>query len=161
MLDQTIRTLSVLEVAFPVVPILCGSFESIDPQNHVKVLDELEIAGICGSHWTEISLDQARSTWDVLFYISPKFLTCLLPGYLQWLWDPNNADVLATGLPKIVMRVLASPRTEGPSLSDDQIRALHMFFTQLAAVYRDIDRGSELSLIEDTVELCMSKVSAS
>jgi hypothetical protein len=110
--------LPLLEV-FPLVPIRGGALRARTPGYAQRIEDEITVSGIEGLTWIGISCLQARGTWDVLELLAPEFLPVILPGYLQWLYDPEEGDVMVTALPTLVVATLKdSPAAFTPGQLD-------------------------------------------
>lgn len=97
---------SILLEAFPTKAILPQDLHALDSNNNQRVEDEIKISGIEGLTWIEISSSQARGTLDVLGMLAPDLIPTILPGYLQWLWDREEADIMSLALPKFVLSLL-------------------------------------------------------
>lgn len=95
-----------------------------DPTDRRRVYDEIGIAEIEGLTWVEISAKQARGTWDLLELISPTSLPIILPGYLKWLWEVEEADGMVSALPKFLIRALD---TQPDAFTQEQLKSLCSF----------------------------------
>lgn len=94
--------------AFPEITIATNTLQCPDQRDANRLADEIRISEIEGHTWKEITLEQARATWDILELVSPTDLPAILPGYLQWLWDSKEADAMVSALPNLLIQVLNS-----------------------------------------------------
>jgi len=86
----------------------------------------------------EITLDQARGTWDMLELLHPACLPLILPGYLKWLWDVQEADAMMLPLLKLLAHL------ERDIFSPQQLESISMFLKQV------IDQNREQLTDEET-----------
>src|SRR5690606_37301531 len=114
-----------LRTAFPETEIRAVNLLPARGDDSRRIEVELRVAGIEGKTWSEISAPAARGSWDILPSIHSDSLPVLLPGYLQWLLEPAEADVMMAGLPRILLKVLE----EGPqTFRTEQLEHLGEFF---------------------------------
>jgi len=95
-----------LIAAFPATEISVNTLTPKDERHRHRISDELQIAKLEGLTWVDISVRQARGTWDVLELLAPSSLPIIFPGYLQWLWQAEEADVMVMGLPKFLIQAI-------------------------------------------------------
>jgi len=98
-----------LRAVFPLVTVSHKNVRAKDPRNTQRIKDELQASNIEGRTWIEITVTQARASWDILELIQPSSLPIIFPGYLQWLWNDSEADVMMHGLPLQLLHTLNQP----------------------------------------------------
>jgi len=127
--------LAQLRSAFLENPIKASEIEASQGQQE-RLVCELKVSGIEGISWSDITAVQARGSWDLLFYTSPQSLPTLLPGFMQWLLHPEEADVMLTGLPKILLSALEHHRD---AFTVDQLAKMSEFMLVVLAQVKDVD----------------------
>jgi hypothetical protein len=130
---------------FPLVPIRGGALRARRAGYVQRIKDEITLSGVEGLTWIDISCMQARGTWDVLELLAPESLPLILPGYLQWLYDPEEGDTMVHVLPNLVVAAL----NDCPAVfSPEQLNGLSRWFSACL--------GTERYLEPDQVE-CYEK----
>lgn len=124
---------AILEGAFPLARFNCMEIRCLDARDVQRVADELSVAGLCDQTWHNVTSGVARGTWDVLALMEPCSMSILLPGYLRWLYDLDEADVLVHGLPMTLLRILEAPLHSigSTQFTPDQLVALQVFFASV------------------------------
>lgn len=143
------ESVSLFISGFPATRIDRDNVRPIDPGVWPRTTDELNISGIEGSTWVEITLDQARGTCDILKLLHPACLPLILPGYLKWLWDVQEADAMMLPL----FRLLA--HLERDIFSPQQRESIS------SLLKRVIDQNREQLTDEETrwINMAMANVS--
>lgn len=126
MSDPHAAAVSILMAAFPNKTIDVNQLKVRYPVNADRVELELHIAGILGHTWRDIDALQARSTCDILDFLEVESVMDLIPGYLQWLWDADEADILVSALPFLIIRLFDQA---GASVVCEQLVAIRNFMS--------------------------------
>lgn len=116
---------SILREVFPPTAIDSSALQAREPIGKWRIEDEISIGGIEGHTWMDFSSRQARGTWDILELLEHKCLPVILPGYLQWLQDFEEADVMVSALPALLLESL---RRKPSPFSSEQLGGISKFF---------------------------------
>ncbi len=122
------QAFAALTTAFPLTAIVSSNLRMRDLRDADRVETELRVSRIEGRTWLEISLEQARGTWDMLPLLSGESLLQLYPGYLKWLWNVEEADVLISAVPRLLVESLDG---ESGRLNTSKLRAISRFLIAL------------------------------
>lgn len=123
---------------FPPIKLTAHELKSVDPR--IISSDDVDFERFSDVAWTEIPPDEARKLDSVLYYLSPKGVSALLPAAIFALTWPALADVLLSGVPAYFRDV---------DLSRDFWRSLDLEQKELLV---DILFAYELMYVDQNVE---------
>ncbi|MEP6756704.1 MAG: hypothetical protein ABJA67_14455 [Chthonomonadales bacterium] len=122
--DLTFNGISVLREVFPATVIEAESLYPTFPKDIWRVEDESIY--FIGLTWLQFSARLGRGTLDHLERISPECMPIIFPGFLQWLWEPEEADVMVSAIPNLLVRLL---RSIPKPFSNVQLRGILSFLS--------------------------------
>jgi hypothetical protein len=127
--------------------IVLWQMKSDSQMGYWRVEDELRGSKLLGITWSDIDAAQARGSWDVLEFLEPAPMMILLPGYLQWLWEPEEASEMLSALPHILLR------TDRSSLTESQRLGIARLFSAVLAHTADILDNEDIDAYLATIQI--------
>jgi len=115
---------SLLIAAFPATEISVSTLTPKEERHRRRISVELQVAKLEGLTWVDVSAQQARGTWDVLELLAPSSLPIIFPGYLKWLWQAEEADVMVMGLQNFLIQAID---TKPDVFTREQLKSLAGF----------------------------------